>query len=379
MTGSGQGNVGRDLEFQSRVAAMTEELSQADSLFRPAKFWELVNESNNNFLDRDGFANFKRTINGNYFNWVPHSFNDNQIRNLFLWWARNPNPTPLMLEMPADGYFRLWSGHSEVLESEERRSVYKFFVGLLWAFAASNDPKKLTGQLSEPALGNPLPITLQGRLISQDLANSIREFYVSNAAIETVSRPTIAELGAGYGRLGYVFAAARPCRYLIFDIPPALAVSERYLSIVYPDKRVFRFRHFDTFDEVQSEIDNCDFGFFTSSQLALFPSAYFDLAISISALHEMYLQQVTNYLRLFSRKTKNGIYLKNWKTAKNPWNDTVIDDSAYNPGGDWQVSVNREDLVQNLFMEKLFVRKGAGNSISAKTPVNIPISYRFGY
>jgi putative sugar O-methyltransferase len=379
MTGSGHDNVSRDLELQSRVAAMMQELSKADSLFRPARFWELVNESNNNFLDRDGFMNFKRTINGNYFNWVPHSFNDNQLRNLFLRWARNPDPIPLMLEMPADGYFRLWSGHSEVLQSEERRGVYKFFVGLLWSFAASNDAKKLTARLSEPDLGNPLPITLQGRLISQDLANSIREFYVANTAIEAVSRPTVAELGAGYGRLGYVFAAAHPCRYLIFDIPPALAVSERYLSAVYPDKRLFRFRHFDTFEEVQSEIDNCDFGFFTSNQLVLFPNAYFDLAISISALHEMYIPQISNYLTLLNRTTKAGIYLKNWKIAKNPWNDTIIDDAAYNPGAEWGAAINREDSVQNLFMEKLFLRKGTEGATLAKNAANFPTSYRFGH
>lgn len=326
----------------------------------------------------DGFANFKRTINGNYFNWVPHSFNDNQLRNVFLWWARNPNPIPLMLEMPADGYFRLWSGHSEVLESEERRSVYKFFVGLLWSFVGSNDTQNLTGRLTEPVLGNPLPITLQGRPISQDLANSIREFYVSDTGIDAIPRPTIAELGAGYGRLGYVFTAAHPCRYLIFDIPPALAVAERYLSTVYPDKRVFRFRHFDHFSQVQSEIENCDLGFFTSNQLAQFPNVYFDLAISISALHEMYIPQIRNYLTLLSRTTKAAIYLKNWKTTKNPWNETTIDDAVYNPGNDWNIVVNREDAVQNLFMEKLFFRKGSENARSANTPAKIPITYQFG-
>jgi putative sugar O-methyltransferase len=345
--------IDRDSEFQSRTAVMIEELRNADPLFQPARFWEGLNEMNNNDISRDGFNNFKRTINGNYFNWVPSDFTDNQLCNLLSWWSKNMNPVPLMLEMPGNESFRFFN--AKCLETAEQRYVYKFFVGLLWSFVMYNDPKNLTRRLTEPSIGNPLPITLQGRLISQDLANSIREFYVSDFPIELVYKPTIAELGAGYGRLGFVYTIAHPCRYLIFDIPPALAVSERYLSAVLPDKRIFRFRHFDNFSEVQSEINDCDVGFFTSNQLALFPASYFDLSISISALHEMYIPQIKNYLMLLSRTTKTAIYTKNWKRANNPHNNTDIDHTTYNPGSDWRAFVDREDLVQNAFMEKLFI------------------------
>jgi putative sugar O-methyltransferase len=74
---------------------------------------------------------------------------------------------------------------------------------------------------------------------------------------------TLAELGAGYGRLGYVMLKTAQCQYFVFDIPPALYLSQWYLTTLFPKRRAFRFRRFDTFETPSRErFDLINPGFF---------------------------------------------------------------------------------------------------------------------
>ena len=73
--------------------------------------------------------------------------------------------------------------------------------------------------------------------ISQDLGNSTLEFYAIAEALgrEDPGPNGVLELGAGYGRLAWLYLAAFPrLRYLIVDIPPALALSQEYLTRLFP-------------------------------------------------------------------------------------------------------------------------------------------------
>ena len=42
--------------------------------------------------------------------------------------------------------------------------------------------------------------------------------------------------------MAYAMLKAYPCQYLVFDIPPSLAISQWYLSQVFAGRRIFRFR-----------------------------------------------------------------------------------------------------------------------------------------
>jgi len=93
--------------------------------------------------------------------------------------------------------------------------------------------------LSEPQVGNPPNIRKGGRLISQDLANSVLEYQ----SIANVAKGTVCELGGGYGRNAFVTASLAPVsKYIMVDISPAFGVSQEYLRAVFPDKRHFPFR-----------------------------------------------------------------------------------------------------------------------------------------
>ncbi len=342
----------------ARLEEMVAELNHAAPIYRPSKFWTDLNKINVEQLLGGGFDHFKRTLNQNYFNWGPASFADNQLRNLLNYWHAAPEPTPMLAMIEGD-HRLLNMFNQDMLDNTEKARIYTFFVGLLWWHAAQNDPEKLTARLSEPLIGDPLKIRLGENFISQDLANSIREYNTIRefGGINTQKRMVVAEIGAGYGRVGYVFLKASPCRYLIFDVPPALYISERYLGTTAPEKKVFRFRSFTHFSEIEKELESADIGFFTPNQMVLFPPGYFDVSLSISALHEMRRDQIDNFLKMIGTLTTRAIYLKNWTHWHNTSDDIVIDNATFQLPAPWRLSLERTDMVQNLFTEKVWVKQ----------------------
>jgi putative sugar O-methyltransferase len=137
--------------------------------------------------------------------------------------------------------------------------VYRAYVSMLASVLSRHDELGLLdGRVQEPRIGNPLIVRYRGVELSQDLCNSVHEFYrvVGHLPAGAGRAPRVAELGAGYGRLAFVFLKAMPeVRYCIIDIPPALCLAQWYLTTVLPGVAAFRFREFSTFDEVREEFE----------------------------------------------------------------------------------------------------------------------------
>src|SRR4029453_8792047 len=92
-----------------------------------------------------------------------------------------------------------------------------------------------------------------------------------------------------------------PGVFFFFRVPPTLHVSQWYLSRACPEERIFAFRHFDRFAEVEDELSRSRLAVFTPNQLELFPDGYFTGFVSISSLAEMTAAQVQRYKHLMGR------------------------------------------------------------------------------
>jgi hypothetical protein len=208
-------------EALHEIEDMWQELRAAPVVSHPSAFWEDLCKINQQLLDWGGEANFKRTFNQNYFNFVPIAPDDVHMTRM----------RRLTRHVPAAAL--------EAYEIED----------------PDCDP--------EPTLGNPIRVRRNGRMISQDIVNSLRERNALLAAIEADdgTRFMAAELGAGYGRLGYLLLKTTQCRYFVFDIPPALYVSQWYLTTYFPERRAFRFRRFERFEEVRLSFGCSDAAF----------------------------------------------------------------------------------------------------------------------
>jgi putative sugar O-methyltransferase len=337
---------------------MQREIANADPLYHPSAMWDQLNALNAEQVERLGLNHFKRSVNQNYFNWLPTTLGDNQMRRVLSHWMQRPTFAPFLSRMEVPQHFEGFA-RQRTLETWKARTLYRLFVALLWDQARHEDVLGLLERVEEPEVGDPLRIHHRGRVISQDLANSVREAnrLLPHLPSGSTNRPIVAELGAGYGRLGFVLVRALSSRYWVFDIPPALFIAEWYLQNVLPGRRIFTFRPFDDFEAVRAELEAADVAFFTANQIALLPDASVDAFVNISSLHEMRQPQIDHYLHHMARTARHVIYLKQWTEFKNLADDVRITRESYRLPPDWRSVHDAVDSVQDRFFE-LVARRG---------------------
>jgi putative sugar O-methyltransferase len=350
------------------VNALIEEMRTAPEIYRPSAFWEELTVVGLKQLETGGFENFKRSVNMTYFNWSVMGILQHQFVPVFSNWCRHPDRVVLAARfdgyrsaLPAARTYREVSDYRLRLADVASFNVataflYKLYVAMLWEYVARHDPLSLLSSLDEPALGNPFVIQHKGRSTSQDLCNSVHEFY-SAAGAEPRAEGAwhVAELGAGYGRTAFVFLRALPsCTYTNVDIPPALNVSEEYLTRVFPHERVFRFRPFKRYEEIQAEFESSRIRFLAAHQIALLPPKRFDLFLNISSLHEMTFPQIKNYLEQIDRLCRGRFYTKQWRVARTSVNGPLITESQYPIPESWRRVYHQRHPIQRMFFHALY-------------------------
>jgi putative sugar O-methyltransferase len=339
------------------IEEMRERVAAGPEIYRPGEFWDGLIAANLEMLEAEGIASFKRTVSNNYYNWLVTSPRDPQIQRALAGWLRRPTLAPLVnhLDERAAGLRTTDRDRSFTL-SRAAGWRYKFFVGALWEKARREDTRGLTERLSEPEAGNPIRIRHRGRLISQDLANSIIEltFVARSGVVRDGSR--IAELGAGYGRLAYVFAQACSLTYCVFDIPPALGVAQWYLTDVLGADRVVPYSPCDDFGLIESRLKPGVVAFFTPDQMEMFPDGWFDCTQTISTLPEMPARQSAHYLELLAAKSRHAVFLKQWRHWRNQADDVELDEQQCTLAPPWRLTTRRADPVQPAFFNQLWTR-----------------------
>lgn len=331
----------------STLELMFASLERNGGAFRPSKLWRELNRLNIQQLETLGLDNIKQTVATNYFTFLIRVWDD-QFRAL----VRHIGPSQwrrILRDLPpyqnAHGLSRLQFFQLCV------------FTRMLWEYAQQFDSKGLLERVQEPLIGNPFPITYQGRLISQDTINSVTELYsiFDGRDLDFAAPIRVTELGAGYGRNAYVFQTLfKACKYVIIDIPPALYVSQEYLSATLPGRKIFEFRDFESFASVRNEFEAADLCFLLPHQAALLPEKSTDIFLNISSLHEMTVGQIEAYFSLVDRLTRRSFYLKQWKLAKNRVDQVRLSESSYPYRPHWRKRYSRTALLQPNFFEAIY-------------------------
>ncbi len=309
-------------------------------LYGTNKYWEILCEQLTQMIHRFGFSNFKRTVNFNYGQWRVRRLSDPKIRRLVWYFVRH-------MKIP-------WPVFSVSID-EDKVSVlpfpmaYRIFMGLLWERALLGDKLACLEVCDEPSLGAPLPVTYKGKLISQDLAQSSIETNLIASQVDFTRVKRVMEIGAGYGRFASVVVRMfGEIEYSIFDIPPALAISQNYLASTIGFNQVVPFR--------KKSIDLADLnlpvriGNFLPHQLELFPDGYFDLAINISSFDEMTPGQVHHFFHLIDRKCKGWLYVKGYDRSRT--GGLGLEEFPY--ARSWKCVYSGPDAVVPSFVEKIY-------------------------
>lgn len=335
--------------IRADLKAMFADLQRGRPEVQPSKYWVELNKSDESALLAVGFENFKRTVAKHYFTWTQIWPWDSQLRFLM---------SQLPLTTTCANVFRTFQPLKHEHIPLTQSLALNFLSQMIWDYAMKNCP--FLDKLAEPEIGNPPRLLRNGRLISQDLANSALEAQSILAGLPgTTGVKRVAELGAGYGRNAHVLISLLPgVRYVVIDIPPALYVSQRYLSSVFPGRKVFTWRSFQSYAEIKTEFEQADLAFLLPSQIEMLPDGCFDLFVNVSSLHEMRLEQIKYYFAQIRRlvRDRGWFYLKEWKESHIPVENIVIRQEEY-PLREWQILFEREAMVQTRFFEALLQRK----------------------
>jgi putative sugar O-methyltransferase len=338
-----------DSDFTASAAKLNAE-TDGDPVFRPSAFWAELNEKNIAWLNEQGLDACRRTVSMNYFNWMVTNPRHPLFRSALVDWIRHPSFAPLRARIEDDVSIRVYTRERPMHLTWVQRQIYKLFVAMVWDQMLRSDTLGLAAKIEEPIVGDPVKIYHHGRLIAHDLCSAISEANVLLPLVHQQRRPRFCEVGAGYGRLAYVVSKARSAQYCMFDIAPALQVSQWYLNRVLPGRRLFNFRHFDRFDEIANELSEADAAFFTPNQLRLFPDGYFDVAVSISTFPELTREQVDVFLSLMQRTASSYIFLKQWYRWRNDKDGTDLTVDSYQLDPEWvRVTYETDPLVPMFF------------------------------
>lgn len=332
----------------ARIQEMIDGLAGAREEVLPSVFWTTLNKRNTEQLSAGpGYDYFKQTVARNYYTWVISPLKDPQTRFLMhaLPFATVAECLFSALFSARHKYFRRW-----------RHSFnYNLLTHLLWEYVSRLDDRGELARLPEPLEGHPPLVYRGGRLISQDIGHSFMEYKTIAAHTDLSQMRSILELGAGYGRTAYVICKLAPnVRYFVVDIPPALYVSERYLSSQFADRKIFRYRPFADYAGVRAEMEAANLIFLLPSQLELLPDGVCDVFINISSLHEMKPAAISYYFAEIDRLTRRYFYFKQWKTWTNPEDHLVIGERDYPVNPRWRQIFWRECPVQTRFFEAMF-------------------------
>ena len=335
------------------LEAMFAEIDSAGPLFHPSKLWERLAREHAGEIDQYGLGQLKKTLGMRYFNFALPGIMAQSLLPAFRDWLRRPAGNPLAARMDEDP-----QAPPELKYAGAIGKLYAVYVELLYGQTAARDSERLLEKIDDPPFGGPHLVRLSnGKTTSQDLCNSLYEFYSvmrGNGAIGA-GRPII-EVGAGYGRLAYIFLRARPsCKYWIVDLPPALYASQQYLSTVFPDRKVFAFRHFDDYREVAAEVEKADICFFSANQIRLLPDKVAGAFIAVSNLHEMRREQIEFYFDQIDRLTNGVFYTKQWLSSRSTKEEGfVVRQGEYPVKATWRTLYDERHPFQTWFFHALY-------------------------
>lgn len=350
-------------EMLVAIQAMNREL-ESSLIYVPGEFWGGVGKFHVWLLGQYGIENFKRTVSHHYQNWFMDDITDPQVQQLFRTWATHFATEPWInpVEIPDHvGFNKSMDSNDPTypLAFAENRETYRICVGLLWEFVKNNDSYKVLDTLTESEIGNPIRIWRKGKLISSDIAHSVRE---RNMLLESLSlngneKFVVGELGAGHGRLAEVFGLTTNYSYIIFDITPALFVSQWYVKKLFPNEKIFEFRHFNEFNEIKDELQKSRFAFFTSNQIEKLPDDYFNLFINMNSLQEMRTDQIQNFLHQIDRITTKAFLSRQMIDSCNIIESVHLTKDSFRLPDRWQVIVDKVDDIYPIYFNQVWRRR----------------------
>jgi O-methyltransferase. len=285
-------------------------VSSPTLLNETTEYWSRLNLFSIQQLENGGYQDFKNNITKNYFQWVTSlsHLHASKLRSIV---------KKKIVALSRDEYDRVQPGLS-YKESAQFNKVTELFINYVYKLKQ----QEVLDRLEEPLIGNPCYVMFRGKRVSQDILNSVLELSSIQKGCDLAGVKRIYEVGAGSGRTAYAILNLFPeTKYVIVDLPPALYISQTYLSEVFPEKRVMKFRDFKEFEEVAEEYYASDIVFMTPDQLRTLPRSDDEsLFVAINCFSELSGESAQAYLKEADRLSRY-VYIKGAKIGDDEKDD----------------------------------------------------------
>jgi hypothetical protein len=175
------------------------------------------------------------------------------------------------------------------------------FYGLLKTWGWVHGNRKPIASLTYPTHGNQAGAYIDNTFVG--LGSFFNEIYGSklSALLADIERPVVADLGAGYGRLGYfTLRDKQQFCFIDFDFPETLCLAAYYLMKSWPNKRALLYGE----EEYSlASHDQYDLVFMPNYEINKIGPKSVDLFMNMHSLGEMTKETVTHYIDCISKST----------------------------------------------------------------------------
>ncbi|MDX1929816.1 MAG: putative sugar O-methyltransferase [Pirellulaceae bacterium] len=163
--------------------------------------------------------------------------------------------------------------------------------------------------LRVPNVGNPWGLYVDQELVVPKATRFHTLATQCIAAVSRISRPTILELGAGYGGMAYyLLRDLDDCCYIDLDLPETLAIAAYYLLVTHSERSIFLYGEQDLSKFDSSEFDIALLPNFVMPNL---PSMSADYAVNTFSLSEVGREPLKEYLDQIARICRGKFYHNN--------------------------------------------------------------------
>jgi len=258
------------------------------------------------------------------------------------------------------GFKSRYFGRRLAAYKPEDRRVFESYVWQYYSSLQAEGGDDLLSKLEEPELGNADVVKIDNRYYSPDLLQSVDEFRTITKGLE--SFPTgwrsLLEVGAGYGRLAWVFQKICPGQtYIIVDLPECLVLSQYYLSREFPSARLLLYQESRQLDRISADhLEDFDMVFLQPWQMALLDDGCVDGFVNIYSFMEMSREAISSYLKVADRITRKCVYLKQHYLEVNRVDGIEVGVEDYSVPGDWECVMHRTSRLYQHVFERLLLR-----------------------
>ena len=330
----------RENNISKDLTGMVDHFITTETFSKASGYWLYLCMDHIKLLVAHGVKNFKQNIEKIHY-WGEASIDSRLIQTII--------NNPVHVEIDTQMIFKQHE-YCSITESVQHNIANVMLLNYIF-------DNKLHGYLElmeEPKFGNPITISYNNKNISFALLNSIIEVDVILKNIECNEGHSFLELGAGSGRTCIAMCKAKEnVKYVICDIPPALYISQENVSREFPEKDIFRFRVFESFDDIKEDFLSADIRFITPDQLELIPDKLISTSIAIDCLHEMTNESVVAYFEQFNR-ISDTLY---FKSQVKQWADTSrksLDIDTYPIRDNWSKILHERSVIPNDYFNAIY-------------------------